>query len=284
MSSGLIIVVDDNPTFRKMYSDFLSAHGYTVMTAGSGAECVKMLHNCKPKVLILDISMPGMDGIETCKKIRKLHGSDIPIIFLTAFNDVDKLRDCMHAGGDDYLIKTGKLDNVLERVRYWSAEANRSQARERRTDVVQEVDDAKERIDQAADLSQAFKQKDEQMSRLMATAQSLADEAKLTGREAKLYLYGYAAGIVSHWADSQSGVKDRYMDYLQAALTGSYHLKREDIREVMANYSAISMEPLFKTAYDRARADSQESDEAAVDAKASPSWTSHGDITRMSAG
>lgn len=68
MSSGLIIIVDDNPTIRKMYSDFLSVHGYTVMTASGGAECLKLLLNCTPMVLILDISMPEMDGIETCKK------------------------------------------------------------------------------------------------------------------------------------------------------------------------------------------------------------------------
>ena len=98
MSSGLIIVVDDNPSFRKLYSDFLSVHGYTVMTARSGAQGMKLLLNCTPKVLILDISMPGMDGIETCKQIRKIHGNDIPILFLTAFTDIDNLRACLHAG------------------------------------------------------------------------------------------------------------------------------------------------------------------------------------------
>lgn len=147
MSLGLIIVVDDNPTFRKMYSDFLSLHGYTVMTASGGEEGMKLLLNCTPMVLILDISMPVMDGIETCRNIRRIHGNDIPIVFLTAFNDVDKLRDCLHAGGDDYLIKSGNLDNVLGRVKFWSAAANRQEARTRRDDVIQEVDETIERID-----------------------------------------------------------------------------------------------------------------------------------------
>ncbi|MCH8176794.1 MAG: response regulator [Proteobacteria bacterium] len=149
MASGLIIVVDDDPSFRKLYSDFLTVHGYTVLTAKSGAEGMKFLLNCTPKVLILDISMPVMDGIETCKHIRRIHGNDIPILFLTAFNEVDKLRDCLHAGGDDYLIKSGNLDKVLERVKFWSRAVNRQEARIRRTDVMQEVDNTVERIDQA---------------------------------------------------------------------------------------------------------------------------------------
>ena len=236
MSSGLIIVVDDNPTFRKMYSDFLGAHGYTVMTANSGPQGMKLLLNCTPKVLVLDISMPGMDGIETCGQIRKIHGNDIPILFLTAFNDVDKLRDCLHAGGDDYLIKSGDLDGLLDRIKFWSRAPNRSDARQRREEVVQEVENAIFRIDQAADEAKGIDNKSDNMTRLMATAQSLADEANLTGVDSKLYVVGYAAGIVSHWADTQLGVKARYMDYLRAALAGSYLLNREDIREVMGNF------------------------------------------------
>ena len=255
MSSGLIIVVDDNPTFRKMYSDFLGAHGYTVMTANSGQQGLKLLLNCTPKVLILDISMPGMDGIETCGQIRKIHGNDIPILFLTAFNDVDKLRDCLHAGGDDYLIKSGDLDGLLDRIKFWSRAPNRSDARQRREEVVQEVENAIFRIDQAVDEAKGIDNKSDNMSRLMATAQSLADEANLTGVDNKLYVVGYAAGIVSHWADTQLGVKARFMDYLRAALAGSYLLKREDIKEVMGNFDQLSKEPLFKTARKRARED-----------------------------
>ena len=142
MASGLIIVVDDNATFRKLYSDFLGAHGYTVITANSAADAMQKLLNCTPKVLILNISMPEMNGIEACKKIRRIHGSELPIIFLTAFNDVEKLRDCMLAGGDDFMIKSGNLDAILERVNFWSSETNRLAARERRKSVVKSIDSA----------------------------------------------------------------------------------------------------------------------------------------------
>ena len=254
MSSGLIIIVDDNPTIRKMYSDFLSVHEYTVMTASGGAECLKLLLNCTPMVLILDISMPEMDGIETCKKIRILHGSEIPILFLTAFNEVNKLRDCLHAGGDDYLIKSGKLENVLERVKFWSSTANRRDARTRRTEVVQEVDDTVKRIDHEAQEAGEGTSLTDKSSRLMKTAQALADEAHLKDEDNKHYVIGYAAGIVSHWADTQVSVKSHYMEYLEAALSGSSLLSGEDIREIMDDYYQISAEPLFMTARKRARA------------------------------
>ena len=252
MSSGLIIVVDDNATFRKMYSDFLSVHGYTVLVANGGAEALRLLRNCTPKALLLDISMPNMDGIEACRQMRRIHGNDIPIVFLTASNDIDKLRECLHAGGDDYLIKSGDLGAVMGRIKFWSAAPNRQDARERRAEVLREVDQTAERIEQEIDLAKGKGKKIDEMSRLMATAQTHADEAKLTGKDNKLYVIGYASGIVSHWADTQMSVKANFMKYLRATLSGSYLLSREDIREVMENFDCISKEPLFKTALLRA--------------------------------
>lgn len=268
MSSGLIIVVDDNPSFRKLYSDFLSVHGYTVMTAKTGAEGMQLLLNCTPKVLILDISMPGLDGIETCKQIRRLHGHDMPVLFLSSFNDIDKLRDCLRAGGDDYLIKSDKLDSILERVKFWSAAPNRQAVRQRRTEVMREVDTTIDRIDREASESSGVDREIDKMSRLIVTAQTLAEEANLTGQDYKLYVFGYAAGIVSNCADSQLSVKAHYLDYLRAALWGSYLLKREDIKEALENFNRLSAEPLFMMARKRAHADCRENGEMQGDVTA----------------
>ena len=201
--------------------------------------------------------MQSMDGIEACKQIRRIHGSDIPIIFLTASNDIDKLRACMHAGGDDYLIKSGDLDAVLERIRFWSAAPNRLEVRKRRAEVIREVDHTAERIEQEINPMKGKGKKINKMSRLMATAQAHADEANLKEKDNKLYVIGYASGIVNHWAETQLGVKEHYMDYLRATLSGSYLLRREDIKEVMENFDRISEEPLFKMARLRAHDDCQ---------------------------
>lgn len=269
MPSGLIIVVDDNPSFRKLYSDYLSVHGYTVMTASGGLQAMKLLLNCTPKVLILDISMPHLDGIETCKRIRRTHGGEMAIVFLTSFNDVERLRDCMNAGGDDYMIKSDKLEDILERIKFWSMVPNRSNARLRRSEVVQEISNAIERIEKVEHakkparikITQSVSKSDDTqvdlMSRLMSTAQSLADTMQLTGRDKKLYMIGYAAGIVSYWSDIQKGVKIRYFEYLRAALSGSYFLRHEDITEAIENFDELSTGNFFLMGRKRARVDCQ---------------------------
>ena len=120
MSSGLIIIAEDNPTQRKLYCDFLESHGFTVVTANNGYDALGLLQSLKPKVLILDIMMPEMDGIETCRRVRKKLGTSLPIVFLTAADELDKLDECMQAGGNDFLIKTASLDHILARIRYWA--------------------------------------------------------------------------------------------------------------------------------------------------------------------
>ena len=76
------MVVDDDPNLRRIYHDVLTAHGYSVIVAKSGEECLALLHRTVPKVLVLDIMMPEMDGIETCKRARKMVGESVPILFL----------------------------------------------------------------------------------------------------------------------------------------------------------------------------------------------------------
>src|SRR3546814_11624481 len=70
-----------------------------------------------PQLIVLDIMMPRMNGIETCSRIRKLQGlSRCPILFLTALDRPETLLECLLAGGDDYLMKTSPLAEILERV------------------------------------------------------------------------------------------------------------------------------------------------------------------------
>ncbi len=120
MNNGLIVIAEDNVMQRKLYSDFLELHGFTVVTANNGLEALTLLKTLKPKVLILDIMMPEMNGIETCRQVRKQVGPSLPIVFLTAADELDKLDDGMKAGGNDYLIKTASLDHILSRVCYWA--------------------------------------------------------------------------------------------------------------------------------------------------------------------
>jgi DNA-binding response OmpR family regulator len=116
MNSGLVMVVDDDANLRRIYHDVLTAHGYSVILAKSGEECLALLHRTVPKVLVLDIMMPDLDGIETCRRARKMVGENMPILFLTAADSMETVRSCLEAGGDDYLMKSGSPAPLVERV------------------------------------------------------------------------------------------------------------------------------------------------------------------------
>ncbi len=101
MSSGMILLAEDDNRLRKLYTDYLEFHGYIVATARNGVEAISLLGNITPKVLILDIMMPTLNGIETCRQARVILGDRVPIIFLTASDSLATLRDGMKAGGND---------------------------------------------------------------------------------------------------------------------------------------------------------------------------------------
>jgi len=138
MNSGLVMVVDDDPNLRRIYHDVLTANGYSVIVAKSGEECLALLHRTVPKVLVLDIMMPEMDGIETCKRARKMVGESVPILFLTAADAMETVRACLEAGGDDYLMKQGSPAAVVERVNRL-ANTNKQNLQRRRVRAAAEV-------------------------------------------------------------------------------------------------------------------------------------------------
>jgi DNA-binding response OmpR family regulator len=138
MNSGLVMVVDDDPNLRRIYHDVLTANGYSVIVAKSGEECLALLHRTMPKVIVLDIMMPEMDGIETCRRARKMVGENVPILFLTAADSMETVRSCLEAGGDDYLMKQGSPTAAVERVNRL-ANVNRTQLQRRRVRAAAEV-------------------------------------------------------------------------------------------------------------------------------------------------
>ncbi len=95
-SSNILFAVDDR-RLRRLYSDALEASGCKVITAADGAEALELLYAVRPTVILLDIMMPNLNGIETCKRAREMVGGEVPIIFLTALDQLDAAR--MYRGG-----------------------------------------------------------------------------------------------------------------------------------------------------------------------------------------
>jgi DNA-binding response OmpR family regulator len=114
MKQTTILVVDDDPSIRKFVRANLEARKYTVFLAADGDEALKMVEKELPDLIILDIMMPKIDGLEVCRQIREW--SKIPIIMLSAREgESDKVR-CLDCGADDYLTKPFSLRELLSRI------------------------------------------------------------------------------------------------------------------------------------------------------------------------
>ncbi|MDN8596754.1 response regulator transcription factor [Corynebacterium tuberculostearicum] len=111
-----ILVVDDEQAVRESLRRSLRFNGYDVLTANDGLEAVETVRTENPELLILDVMMPNMDGLEVCRTLRS-EGWDRPILVLTARDGVSDRVAGLDAGADDYLPKPFALEELLARVR-----------------------------------------------------------------------------------------------------------------------------------------------------------------------
>ncbi len=115
MSAANILVVDDEPQIRRVLRSTLSARGYVITEAKTGEEALEWMRKEPPDLILLDMNMPGIGGIEACREIRR--GSDAPIIMLTVRNaERDKVA-ALDAGADDYVVKPFGIEELLARIR-----------------------------------------------------------------------------------------------------------------------------------------------------------------------
>lgn len=109
-----ILLIEDEEGFREFIQMYLEKRGYKVIVAGNGIEGLKKANYIKPDIILLDIEMPGLDGFEVCKEIRKK--MNIPVVFISCRNEVmDKVK-CFQIGGDDYLTKPFDFAELEARI------------------------------------------------------------------------------------------------------------------------------------------------------------------------
>lgn len=110
-----ILVVDDESQITRVLRHSLSAHRYDVRTAADGVSALDTFRDWHPDLIITDLQMPEMDGIELCREIRKT--SKLPIIVLSVKGEERTKVDALDAGADDYVLKPFGIDELLARVR-----------------------------------------------------------------------------------------------------------------------------------------------------------------------
>jgi len=115
MRPGKILVVDDDPEVRMATRDFLSSKGYEVVVAEGGREALRLLDASPPDVVLLDVAMPDLDGMETLKRIVATHPA-MPVIMVTANADIEITSKVLQLGAADYVPKPFDLDYLDQAI------------------------------------------------------------------------------------------------------------------------------------------------------------------------
>jgi two-component system, NtrC family, sensor kinase len=141
-----ILVVDDTPTNLQVLFDLLSEQSYRVAIAKNGETALQRLQSYLPDLILLDVMMPGIDGFETCQRLKADPATcDIPVMFMTALSDpVDKVKG-LNLGAVDYITKPIQHEEVLARIRIQLQLRNVTQVLEKRTqEMTQTLQDLKQ--------------------------------------------------------------------------------------------------------------------------------------------
>ena len=130
------LIVDDSPETLRLLTDALDGAGMTVMVALDGAAAMRIVDQITPDIVLLDAIMPGLDGFETCKRLKRDAGLDhVPIIFMTGLTETEHIVRGLEAGGVDYVTKPIVVEEMLARIRVHLANARLTQSARAALDV-----------------------------------------------------------------------------------------------------------------------------------------------------
>jgi DNA-binding NarL/FixJ family response regulator len=130
------LVVDDSPETLRLLTDALDGAGMTVMVAMDGASAMRIVEQITPDIVLLDAVMPGIDGFETCRRLKRDAGLvDVPVIFMTGLSETAHIVRGLEAGGVDYVTKPIVIEEMLARIRVHLANARLTQSARAALDV-----------------------------------------------------------------------------------------------------------------------------------------------------
>ena len=132
----IALVVDDSPETLRLLTDALDGAGMTVMVAMDGAAAMRIVDQITPDIILLDAVMPGIDGFETCRRLKRDAGlSNVPVIFMTGLAETEHIVHGLEAGGVDYVTKPIVIEEMLARIRVHLANARLTQSARAALDV-----------------------------------------------------------------------------------------------------------------------------------------------------
>ena len=132
----IALVVDDSPETLRLLTDALDGAGMTVMVAMDGAAAMRIVDQITPDIVLLDAVMPGIDGFETCRRLKRDAGlNNVPVIFMTGLAETEHIVRGLEAGGVDYVTKPIVIEEMLARIRVHLANARLTQSARAALDV-----------------------------------------------------------------------------------------------------------------------------------------------------
>jgi len=256
-ASGLLLLVQNDADDRAEYAERFRALGFTVFDVGDGAEALSLLFANRPRLIVLDVLLPTVDGIELCRKARELHGDRFAILFLSEITDFDVMEMCFEAGGNDYLVKSEKQSDILSRVVHWTRpDALRGQEkdRQRRLATLRTASKVPQSVIDDEDAEGLSSETDEQvaeMTKFINKAREIAKDSFGRTREEKLFLLGYVSGIVNYWGTVKAHMQAHRAHYLRAVLRETGILTNHEIKLMLECLDELSEEPTFADAVNR---------------------------------
>lgn len=128
-SRDIVLVVDDSPETLRMLTDALDGAGMTVMVALDGTSALRISEQITPDVILLDAVMPGIDGFETCRRLKsEARLASVPVIFMTGLSETEHIIRGLGAGGVDYVTKPVVIAEILARIKVHTANARMTQS------------------------------------------------------------------------------------------------------------------------------------------------------------
>jgi len=261
-SKGLIVVVEDDTVIRRIYTSGLSKLGFTVIAAESGEEGVSLLSQHEPRVVILDINLPGIDGIEVCRRTRSSTGGKAPVIFITSNDTIDILQQCIEVGGDDFIVKGGPISNVLDRVSYWARGASRRVTERQRRNILDKTNAIIEKLENSATKAApngnalATSPADDllehaevvRIAKLFQQLQHKWPSLEDRSVNARVRRFGYITGLVNSVSKSNLEMKVRFMDFLKSCMVASGALNERELAGMFENWHDFYANSMFSDA------------------------------------
>jgi len=253
-----VILAEDNEALRRLYADLLAATGFNVMRAADGEKAVALVHKVvNPHLIILDVMMPRMTGVEACIRIRRMQGpKPCPILFLTALDDPQTILDCLRAGGDDYLMKSSPLGEILDRIRYWSRRGHIDNGPERRARAIRALEALAAGADGAAAAASPIKTTVEQLAIDQLAAFVAGVAGTLGVNTTTLYRFGYLVGLAEACAPSAGQTPERFADFMRELVAQTGIVDESEAEALLDTYAESVNERLFKDGWERGRSES----------------------------